>query len=111
MSHTLLDGRQMKQLFFLAALVALPASAATFLVPTDEALVRASGAIIVATAGDSHGRWATGGWIETVTTLRVNEAIKGPISAGQMIEVTELGGGVGEIHYIVPGSPSYEPGQ
>jgi len=100
----------MKQLLFLAALVALPASAATFLVPTDEALVRASRAIVVATAGDSHSRWAPGGWIETVTTLRVDEAIKGPIATGDVIEVTELGGGVGDIHYIVPGSPSYEPG-
>jgi len=73
----------MRARFFAAAVfLATSAHAATFLVPSDRALVTASKAIVVATAGESHGRWAAGGWIETVTELRVEEAIKGTIRAG-----------------------------
>ncbi len=97
----------------LSALIfaASTAIGATFLVPPDRTLVTASRAIVVATAGDSHGRWAPGGWIETVTELHVEEAIKGAIGTGETIKVTELGGSVGEISYIVAGSPKYAPGE
>jgi hypothetical protein len=101
----------MKRLLFLVTLAAANASAATFLVPTDESLVRASTAIVVATAGQSHSRYAPGGWIETVTELRVEEAIKGPLRSSDAIEVTELGGAVGQIAYVVPGSPQYSAGE
>jgi hypothetical protein len=94
-------------LLFLASSV----HGATFIVPSDRALVTASKAIVVATAGESHSRWAPGGWIETVTELRVDEAIKGPIAIGETICVTELGGIVGEIGYVVAGSPRYASGQ
>src|SRR4051812_5258846 len=92
-------------------LIATTAHAATFIVPSDRALVTASKAIVVATAGTSHGRWAPGGWIETVTELRVEEAIKGPVAPGETIRVTELGGMVGDIGYVVAGSPKYVEGQ
>src|SRR5437588_4262895 len=94
-----------------AILIASTARAATFIVPSDRALVTASKAIVVATAGTSHGRWAPGGWIETVTELRIEEGIKGPVAAGESIRVTELGGMVGEIGYVVAGSPRYIEGQ
>src|SRR3954462_12182821 len=94
-----------------AVLIASSARAATFIVPSDRALVAASKAIVVATAGTSQGRWAPGGWIETVTELRVEEAIKGPVSAGETIRVTELGGIAGDIGYAVAGSPRYEKGE
>ena len=97
-------------LIFLAVL-ASNAHAATFIVPSDRALVTASKAIVVATAGTSHGRWAPGGWIETVTELRVEETIKGQIAAGETIHVTELGGMVGDIGYVVAGSPKCVEGQ
>jgi hypothetical protein len=95
----------------LGVLVASTAHAATFIVPSDRALVTASKAIVIATAGTSHGRWAPGGWIETVTELRVEEAIKGPVAAGETIRVTELGGMVGDIGYLVAGSPRYAEGE
>jgi hypothetical protein len=95
----------------LAVLFTSAAHSATFIVPSDRALVTASKAIVVATAGTSHGRRAPGGWIETVTELRVEEAIKGPVVAGESIRVTELGGMVGEIGYVVAGSPKYIEGQ
>ena len=70
----------------LLLLLASTAQAATFLVPSDRELVAASKAIVVATAGESHSRWAPGGWIETVTELRVEEAIKGSITAGKLAD-------------------------
>ena len=97
----------MKRLFALAAFATTSAFAATFLVPSDETLVRASKAIVIATAGESHSRRAPGGWIETVTAMRVDEAIKGPMQSGETIDVVELGGAIGEIAYTVPGSPHY----
>jgi hypothetical protein len=99
--------------FLLAAavLVTITARAATFLVPSDRTLAAASKAIVVATAGQSHARWAPGGWIETVTELHVDEAIKGAIDTGATIHVTELGGVVGEIGYAVAGSPAYAQGE
>jgi hypothetical protein len=97
--------------FILLLLLASTARAATFIVPSDRALVAASKAIVVATAGTSHGRWVPGGWIETVTELRVDEAIKGPVGAGETIRVTELGGMVGDVGYVVAGSPKYAEGQ
>src|SRR5712691_367685 len=103
--------RPMKRLLALVAFAATAVSAATFLVPSDESLVRASKAIVVATAGESHTRYAPGGWIETVTELRVEEAIRGPLQSGETIEVTELGGAVGNIAYTVPGSPHYAPAE
>jgi len=101
----------MKRFLWAIAVAAPTASAATFMVPSDAALVRASKAIAVATAGDSSARWAPGGWIETVTTLRIDEPIKGPLQTGQAIEVTELGGVIGSIGYIVAGAPRYTPGE
>src|SRR6476659_1022124 len=99
------------RLLILAVLAASTAHAATFIVPSDRVLVTASKAIVVVTAGTSQGRWAPGGWIETVTELRVEEAIKGPVAAGETIHVTELGGMVGDIGYVVAGSPRYAEGQ
>jgi hypothetical protein len=99
------------RILIFALLIASTAQAATFIVPSDRALVTASKAIVVATAGASCGRWAPGGWIETVTELRVEEAIKGPVAAGETIRVVELGGMVGDIGYAVAGSPRYAEGK
>ncbi len=85
--------------------------AATFIVPSDRVLVTASKAIVVGVAGQSHARWSPGGWIETVTTLRVEEAIKGTVTEGTTIQVTELGGMVGSVGYFVAGSPRYAEGE
>jgi hypothetical protein len=100
----------MKRLAVLLLLAALPAGAATFLVPDDAALVHASQAIVVATAGESHGRFAAGGWIETVTTLNVEEVVKGSIGL-DTIDVVELGGVADGLGYAVAGAPRYEAGE
>ncbi len=101
----------MKRFLPLLAMFASSAIGATFLVPSDEMLVRASRAIVVATAGGSYCRYAPGGWIETITEMRVDEAIKGAVQTGDTIQVIELGGKVGGIYYVVPGSPQYANGE
>jgi hypothetical protein len=93
------------------ALLTTTVQAATFIVPSDRVLVGASKAIVVAVAGESHGRWAPGGWIETVTELRVEEAIKGPVATGETIRVTDVGGCVGELCYTVSGTPRFAAGE
>lgn len=101
----------MKRALVLIVLVAASAHAATFVVPDDKALIESSKAIVVATAGPSHSRWSDGGWIETVTTMRVDEAVKGPFRAGESFAIVELGGIVDGIGYLVPGSPRYSEGE
>lgn len=86
------------------------ANAATFLIPNDRDLVASANAIVVVTAGASHGRWAPGGWIETVTAMRVDEVIKGSFD-GDAIDVIELGGQIAETGYAVAGAPRYAPGE
>ena len=85
--------------------------AATFLVPDDATLVRASHAIAIVTAGESHVRRAPEGWLETVTSMRIDEAVKGPLVTGTSVAITELGGTLGDLAYVVPGAPRYAPGE
>jgi hypothetical protein len=94
---------------FLFVIAAVSARAATFLVADDRTLVLASRAVVVATAGDSYTRRAPGGWIETVTSMHVDEAIKGDL--GETIHVVELGGVLGDVGYVVAGSPRYARGE
>src|ERR1700682_2015710 len=100
----------MKRLVLSLLLLAAPSlRAATFLVADDATLVRASRAVGSGTVGALHTRWAPGGWIETVTEIEVDEAIKG--TPGSEIDVVELGGVVDGIGYIVPGAASFTPGE
>jgi hypothetical protein len=94
----------------LALLLAANARAATFLVPDDATLVRASRAIVSGVAGASHGRRAAG-WIETVTTIHVDEVMKGTLAAGGDLDVVELGGEVDGIGYAVAGAARFTPGE
>ena len=68
----------MKRFLPFLAIYASTALGATFLVPSDEVLVRASRAIVIATAGDAHSRYAPGGWIETVLMRLVDVVIAFP---------------------------------
>src|SRR4051812_32306934 len=92
-------------------LVAAITNGATFLVPSDRDLIADAEAIAVVTAGQAHSRVADGGWIETVTTLHVDEAIKGDVETGTTIDVAELGGVAGNMGYIVAGSPQFARGE
>jgi hypothetical protein len=103
-------GRLSTTLYALSTLFALSASAATFLVPTDRALIASSKTIVIATAGESAGRWEHP-WIETVTPMTVEESIRGPFHAGDTFNDVELGGAWGAIGLSVPGAPRFTPGE
>jgi hypothetical protein len=97
--------------FILCAAAAASARGATFLVGPDRDMFEVAQGVVVATAGESRGRYAPGGWIETVTDMRVEEVIKGSLQAGDRFQLTAVGGAVGSWRYVVPGSPSYAAGE
>ncbi|MGZ4809017.1 MAG: hypothetical protein ACXV7D_06760, partial [Thermoanaerobaculia bacterium] len=100
-----------RALSLIALFLAAAANAATFLVPSDRDMIAAADAIAVVTAGESFSRWSAGGWIETVTTLHIDEAIRGPLTTGATIQVMNLGGVVGTMGYAVAGSPQFRDGE
>ncbi|HEV7922822.1 MAG TPA: M57 family metalloprotease [Thermoanaerobaculia bacterium] len=84
---------------------------ATLLVAPDDEMLRAAQAVVVATAGPSHVRRAPGGWLETVTTMQVEEGIKGPLHAGDTFEIVELGGVLDGVGFFAAGAPQYREGE
>jgi hypothetical protein len=94
----------------LAFLVACSASATTFVVRSDRALVERADAIVVASALTSYPQLTPQGGIETVTSFSIEEVIKGTLNT-QTINVAEPGGVVGSRATIIPGSPRFSPGR
>ena len=93
-------------LLFLLALLALPGSSATYVVPEDRELVPASRAIVSGTVTATHVRRGTR--IETVTEVAVEEWIKG--SGGRTAAVVLPGGQLGNERLTVPGVPRFRTG-
>ncbi len=101
--------RKALSLSFATALFAIKiASAATFVVPNDRDLLRRADAIVVATAGKSVAQLNREGGIETVTSMTVEENIKGFVPA--LFEVHEPGGEYGGIITAIPGIPRFAEG-
>lgn len=98
------------RLALLLVLAAPQLFAATFVVPDDRALIANADAVVVATPLEWRTRW-TNPWIETVTTMHVDESIRGPLAEGATFEVVELGGEYRGIGYAVPGAPRYPAGE
>ncbi|MBV9497698.1 MAG: hypothetical protein JOZ54_25915 [Acidobacteria bacterium] len=78
--------------------------------PTD-ALLHDAEAVVVAIAGSSHVRRAPGGWLETVTTMRVEEARKGPLHEGETFDIVELGGVLDGVGFFAADAPRYIEGE
>ena len=91
-------------------LAAHAATAATFVVPTDDELIVKSNAIVTGTVEGSFVREA-GGTIETVYEIRVERAIKGAARADELIRIVEPGGEIGERGLLVPGAAVYRQGE
>ncbi|HWW60703.1 MAG TPA: hypothetical protein VN181_04975, partial [Thermoanaerobaculia bacterium] len=100
----------MKHLLLLLA-IAADARAATILIAPDSVVIGESRAIVVATAESARSRWSASGWIETVTTMRVDESIKGSLRAGATFELVTLGGIVDHIGMHVSGTPHFVNGE
>ena len=88
-------------------LVALPASAAVLVVPTDGELIQNSHAIVVASVTDINSEFTIDGPIVTNIDLDVEEVLKGSISTSKPLRLREPGGSVGRYFSIVSGSPHY----
>lgn len=96
---------------FAVVLFAHALAGATFVVPADRDLIKQADAIVYARAVEATSRFNAAGRIETITTLEVDLSLKGSVASGGRITVTELGGFVGEVGFIVPGSPAFEAGE
>ncbi len=94
----------------LPALIDASLHAASFVVPRDRDLIHGADAIVVASAVHSYTRVNAAGAIETVTTLSVEESIKGDINT-DTIDVVEPGGiGDDGRGAAIPGVPRFRDG-
>jgi len=73
-------------------------------------LAKKSDAIVLARVEDETARYDTNKEIFTFITLRVLEPVKGP-KKDDVITIRQLGGTVGQISSIVPGTPSFRKGE
>ena len=94
-----------------ALLAASSAWAASFIVPSDRELTSKAEAVVIAIAQASVSRINSRGGIETVTTFRVEDVLKGMLEAADPLEVVTLGGSLGSISLVVPDSPRFVIGE
>lgn len=94
--------------FLAAAMLALPASATTIVMPSDVQLVEKSPVIIVGTVIRSDAVDRDGG-IWTETAIRVERTLKG--GAPEITIIREVGGRIGNRFNIVFGNPEYVPSE
>ncbi len=93
-----------------AFVVALQTQAASFVIPPDRAMVDRADAIIAGTALTSYPQLKTGGAVETVTVLSVEQVLKGS-GIGETVTVVEPGGAIDGHATIIPGVPQFTAGQ
>lgn len=91
-------------LFFLAASL----SAATFDLPSDQALLDRADLVVVATVLKSEPRELAGGMIYTDHQILIEQVLKG--TATQTIVVSEAGGFLNGRGVVISGTAQYEPG-
>jgi hypothetical protein len=89
---------------------AQPLHAAIAVVRSDEAMVRTAPAIVTGTVIDVYARHDDRGDIETVTRILVDEAIKGSVPAGEIVDVVQFGGRLDGSFQAQSGAPRYELG-
>jgi hypothetical protein len=104
-----------RTLAFLVTAVSLVTSpalfAATYVVPTDTAMVSRSSAIVVAHAVSSYAVDTPERGIETLTHFSVEETIKGAALVGSAFDLHEPGGHVGERYKVIFGAPHFKDGE
>ncbi|MEA2336093.1 MAG: Matrixin, partial [Thermoanaerobaculia bacterium] len=91
-------------------LLSVSAYGATFVVRPDRSLVRVADAIVVGSALTSYAAETANGGIETVTSVSIEEVVKGRLTASA-IDVVEPGGEVRGRLSIVAGAPQFAPGR
>jgi hypothetical protein len=98
--------------FLLAAsIIASPAHATSVRALSLEALARGADLVVHGRAVDRSSEWVSGGkLIQTTTRVRVLEQLKGT-APGELIEVREPGGTVGELTQKAWGAPEIGVGE
>jgi hypothetical protein len=98
--------------FAVAALfVSMSAMATSFVIPTDEELVRKSNAIVTGTVEGAYVR-EQNNTIETVYEIRVERTMKGAARAGELVSIVSPGGILDdERGLIVPAAARFEQGE
>jgi hypothetical protein len=94
----------------LALFVASFAAATTVEKMSLRDLAKKSDAIVLAKVEDASARYDANKEIYTYITLRVLEPVKGP-KKDATITIRQLGGTVGDIASVVPGTPSFKSGE
>jgi hypothetical protein len=94
-----------------AALLAGSAFAASYVVPSDRAMIGRSNAIVIATAINTYVVDDAARGIETITHFSVEESIKGGALVGSGFDLHEPGGQLGRRFKIVFGAPKFAIGE
>ena len=92
----------------LAFAIAAPSFAITYIVPPDRFEIERASAIVVGRVLGSHPQASRFG-IETVTTIALEEAIKG--NPGSVVEIHTPGGTLDGETRVVPGVPTFVDGE
>ena len=89
--------------------LAIPGYATTVVPLSFEQLVNASQSVVYGRVSDVRAQWtADRRFIESVVTVEILRGMKG--SAGESIAFTVPGGQVGRYLNVIPGAPSFAPG-
>ena len=108
MSYTRRMCRSLLAVFFIT-LFSLAADATTVVPLSFEQLVNASQSVVYGRVADVRAQWtADRRFIESVVTVEILRGMKG--NAGESIAFTVPGGQVGRYLNVIPGAPSFAPG-
>jgi len=86
---------------------ALPAGAATYRIPSDDALIGKSAVIVRGTVSDVRSLRDMNGAIVTEITVSVDKVLKGA-RVSSTIHVRQPGGTIGDESFVVPGIGSFD---
>ncbi|HEX7705501.1 MAG TPA: hypothetical protein VF701_03485, partial [Thermoanaerobaculia bacterium] len=100
-----------RPVFFLILTLFSPLlNAATYIVPSDDELVRSADSIVMVTIESKHSYLDEKGLILTDHICRIERSIKGN-APERTIVITEAGGSVGNLARAVSSSPVFTPGE
>ncbi len=100
------DVRHRLAVFLALAFLTPAAFAASFVVPADRDLIRRAQAIVIATPLASYTQINDEGGIETVTPIRIEEALKSE-GLGDSLTIVEPGGEYDGRVTVIPGVPRF----
>src|SRR5262249_53749660 len=95
----------------LFVVVVVPSGAVTYFVPRDRDLVIEAVGIVYAPGIGSYSHFPPDGRLVPTACLQIDNVLKGPFAPSDTLELTELGGEVGDVGLFVAGAPRYAAGE